>query len=694
MDPDEFDRWSIRVQPSGNGAVTVTLPAGGDCATGPCTDDGRALSQEVTATSQGPPALSIADAEVDEGPDAKLAFAITLDRAASGTVTVQASTSDGTAVAGEDYRAKTLTKTFAPGETRKVAVIRVLDDSHSEGTETMTLTLSNPVGAYIADGEAVGTIKNADPIPQAWLARFGRTVADQVLTAVESRTTTLRTPGMEVSIAGRQVGGEPLEDTSALEAEARLETMVDWLGDDYGDQGPQHSHQGTRHLGQQEMRGRDFLLGSSFDLTAGSAETGFGALWGQGAISNFDGRDGELSLDGEVLSAMMGVDWLLGRGSAGVAVAHSSGKGDYVSPAGSGEMKSTLTGVYPYGRYDMSERLSVWGVAGYGAGTMTLTPEGVASIETDMDLTMAAVGGRSLLVQPAEEAGLEIAARSDALVVRTTSEEVRGSDGNLAATTADVTRLRLGLHGTWQGIQLGGGTVVPGFEFGVRHDGGDAETGFGADIGGGLTWIDLERGITAEFRARRLLTHEDGSFSESGFAGSLLWDPDPVSDRGPSLRVSQMLGASATGGMDALLGTENAHMLSGSKDGSGDLQQGRFEANFGYGFAVFNGMYTGTPELGLELSDVARDVSLGWRLAEGRRDGIAFGLDLEGRRRHSVTGTGGPEHRLLVGLGWRLVGARRDGLNFAFRLEASRLMAANDYQVSDNWIGIRMATRW
>ena len=46
------------------------------------------------------------------------------------------------------------------------------------------------------------------------------------------------------------------------------------------------------------------------------------SLWGRGAYSRFDGRDGDLSLDGEVTSAMIGTDWtsasrLDGRGHAG-----------------------------------------------------------------------------------------------------------------------------------------------------------------------------------------------------------------------------------------------------------------------------------------------------------------------------------------------------------------------------------------
>ena len=212
-------------------------------------------------------------------------------------------------------------------------------------------------------------------------------------------------------------------------------------------------------------------------------------------------------------------------------------------------MESTLTGVYPYGRYDVSERLSLWGVVGYGTGTLTLTPEGQAPIETDMDLSMAAVGGRSVVVKPPADGGLELAATADAMVVQTASDEVRGSAGSIAASEAEVTRVRFGFEGTWRGIGTeGGGSLVPGFEIGVRQDGGDAETGFGADIGAGIAWSDPAHGIAAEVRARGLLTHEDGSFRERGFAGSFAWDPAPSSDLGPRFTLRQTVGASATGG--------------------------------------------------------------------------------------------------------------------------------------------------
>ena len=94
--------WTIHVEPSGNGAVTVALPATSSCgASGAiCTEDGRPLSNSLSATVAGPVGISVADTRVQENEGAVLAFAVTLSRAASGTVRVDYATSDGSAQAG------------------------------------------------------------------------------------------------------------------------------------------------------------------------------------------------------------------------------------------------------------------------------------------------------------------------------------------------------------------------------------------------------------------------------------------------------------------------------------------------------------------------------------------------------------------------------------------------------------------
>ena len=485
-------RWILVVEPSGDADVTLTVNETTACNSEPgiCTSDGRMLPGGATATIPGPAQFSVADAEVEEAEGATLDFVVTLNRARSVETSVSYATSDGTATAGSDYTAESGRLTFMAGETEMTVEVAVLDDAHDEGSETMTFTLSNPSGAVIDDGEATGTITNTDAMPKAWIARFGRTVAEQVLHAVEGRLEAPRAAGVEASLAGQRLGGagaseEALDEAlERREAEEGMRALADWM------RGETSEEEGAQGFGTRAVSERELLLGSSFALTGGSAETGFGALWGRASVSGFDGRDGDLTVDGEVTSAMLGADWTRGRATAGLAVAHSRGEGSYRSPGGDGEAESTLTGLYPYGRYALSERVSLWGVAGYGAGTLTLRPGEGSAIETGIALAMGALGLRGVLIEAPEAGGVELSVKTDAMAVRTTSEAARGEDGgNMAAAQADVTRLRLGLQATWHGVAAGGGTLTPTLEVGVRHDGGDAETGYGADIGASLAWV-------------------------------------------------------------------------------------------------------------------------------------------------------------------------------------------------------------
>ena len=144
---------------------------------------------EVQLTSIPLTEVSAADASAGEGPDAKLSFVVRLSRAANRRVNVDYATSDGTATAGQDYRADSGTLTFDVGETAKTVSVTVLEDSEDEDAETLTLTLSDPSPSNVrlVDATATGTITNTDAMPRAWLARFGRTVAEQVLEAAEGR---------------------------------------------------------------------------------------------------------------------------------------------------------------------------------------------------------------------------------------------------------------------------------------------------------------------------------------------------------------------------------------------------------------------------------------------------------------------------------------------------------------------------
>ena len=186
-------------------------PAAPDWVSRPGSNNGglrwlRGALAELESAPPAPPAVSVsvADARVTEAPGATLDFAVTLDTASTSPVTVDYATRDFTAVSVMDYEATSGTLRFAPGETSKTVTVTVWDDAHDEGAETLTLTLSNATGARIADGAATGTIENTDPLPQAWLARFGRTVGTHVTDAISTR---LRA-GPEAS--SLTIGGQPV----------------------------------------------------------------------------------------------------------------------------------------------------------------------------------------------------------------------------------------------------------------------------------------------------------------------------------------------------------------------------------------------------------------------------------------------------------------------------------------------------
>ena len=156
--------WNVEVNPTGNGAVTITLPETTDCDSSGaiCTEDSRKLSQSTSATVAGPPAISVSDATVQEAEGAVLVFTATLSHASSRTVTVDYATSDGTAVAGSDYTAASGALTFNAGDTSQTVQVTVLTDSEDESQETLTLTLSNPSQATLDDATGAGAIENGE----------------------------------------------------------------------------------------------------------------------------------------------------------------------------------------------------------------------------------------------------------------------------------------------------------------------------------------------------------------------------------------------------------------------------------------------------------------------------------------------------------------------------------------------------
>ena len=645
------DLREIHVDTSTWDDVTVTLPGNRACNTtgAICMNDGRQLTNSPTATVRGPVAVTVADAKVDEGPGATLDFVVTLSRGATETVTVDYATADGTATAGDDYTAASGTLSFAAGETQRTVSVTVLDDAHDEGEETMKLVLSNASGARIRDAEATGTIENSDPIPKAWLARFGRTVADHVVDAVGTR---LAGPsgssggGSQVTLGGQTLsfggtGGGTDSEEAEREAAEGLRSLAERMsGTDEGTAWTRWER-GDDASETRAMTERELLLGSAFVLSVGGDGDGAGAggtrwtAWGRAAASRFDGEADGLILDGDVTTLTLGADAAWSRWLAGVAVAYSTGDGGFRNhertdhgSLGSGSLSSTLTSVHPYARLSLSERLSVWGILGYGTGDLDLEMDGGKRWTTGVTMTMAAAGARGVLVEAPAEGGLELALRTDAVVQRTESDSASG--GNLAATEAGTSRVRLMVEGSRAFAMDGGGRFTPSLEVGLRQDGGDAETGTGVELGGGLSYSDPASGLTLEAKARGLIAHEDADYREWGAGASVRLDPG-ASGRGLSLNVSPAWGA-ANGGPERLWSVRDARGLAANDAFD---PAGRLDAEAGYGLAAFGGRGAMTPYARLALSEAG---DRAWRSGVRWTLGSDISLGLEGTRREPANG--------------------------------------------------------
>ena len=132
-------------------------------------DNSTAVSNTATVTitvTAAPPAAvqaGIYKSTVVEGAD-DLEFVISLAAASTGTVSIDYTTADGTAIAGTDYAAANGVVQFAPGELRKFVNVTVLNNpaAPASTSKNMQLLLSNPQNAVLTVDTGTGTIIDKD----------------------------------------------------------------------------------------------------------------------------------------------------------------------------------------------------------------------------------------------------------------------------------------------------------------------------------------------------------------------------------------------------------------------------------------------------------------------------------------------------------------------------------------------------
>jgi hypothetical protein len=128
-----------------------------------------------------PPGITIADAAVAEGHagPTSVSLDITLSHAMDKPVTVAYASANGTALAPSDFLAEgPATISFAPGETRKPVVVRVLGDGTDEPDERFAVDLSDAVNGVIGKARGTVTIIDDDLPPEADLDGDSFSVAE------------------------------------------------------------------------------------------------------------------------------------------------------------------------------------------------------------------------------------------------------------------------------------------------------------------------------------------------------------------------------------------------------------------------------------------------------------------------------------------------------------------------------------
>ncbi|MCY4350721.1 MAG: hypothetical protein OXC25_12825, partial [Thiotrichales bacterium] len=472
-----------------DGSVAAAVSAGAGYAVGSPPSAEVAVSDDDAPSPA--PSLSVSDASGPEGRPMKFTVRLSppSDRRVSARVETRES-SPGSAREGVDYGRNGWSLTFEPGETEKHRWVYVFDDAHDDGGETFEFVVTRARGAEVADAVGVGTIENADPLPGAWLARLGRTVAEQAIEGVAGRVSAPRGAGFDSSFRAARA---PFPDAAAAASPALSRTvpgMAPRAAEFPGRGRPDRADQGRLSAPLAGWRGdaadrlRSLAVRSHFTATGGrDALGGAWSLWGRASENRFGGaargEGTDVSLDGRVATGLLGADygrdgWLLGA-----ALARSSADGGYAAlgegvrhgagseaagqeDAGEGRVASSLTAVVPYASMKATESLRVWGAAGLGAGEVSLRTRG-GRLGAGTEWTMAAAGLRSERLSPAGAGGLSLAVVSDALWTRLSSD---GADG-LRGTESDTTRLRLGLEGAWRIGLAGGGHVTPRLELGA-----------------------------------------------------------------------------------------------------------------------------------------------------------------------------------------------------------------------------------
>ncbi len=593
-----------------NGEATIEHAVSG-------ADYGSVTASSVTATESDNDTANVTVAPtsvtVAEGDSVK--YTVVLATKPSGDVTVAALVASGS---DADITVNTTSLTFTPDDwsvAQQVTVMAAEDADREDDAAVLNHKASGGDYGEVTIAAVVVTVTDVigGVDVSGWLARYSRVGAGHLLSSLENRMERLDrvSSDAEVSIAGQRIvfGDSParpgmeLSGASAIWSASQSYTTSSLDGRrSVGLMKPFGMTSGLNAAASRytNMTLRDALSRSAFRYARETSTGNSFGVWGQGSFSRFSGSESGADMDGDVMSGTVGVDNSFSGWLHGIAVSRSESEGTYrIAGEDSLSLSASLTGIYPYMRYNLTDRLRVWSTGGYGRGSLRLQGDSLASSSSDLSMALGSIGVSGDIVSASSQ-GFGLSWQTDAMLVRSSLASSR----SLSSVEAIVHRLRLSLESSYT-LKMGDRAyLAPKLQLGVRRDGGDAEQGMGLDVAGGLGFVNSAWGLRAQVDMHGMLVHEDSDFEQWGISGMILFNRSPSLDIGASLRLFPSWGSasSSTGGMRALWSRETVSGLGGFRRTGGDDRSLRLAGRFDYGFAAFGKSGVTTPYASFSLS--------------------------------------------------------------------------------------------
>ncbi len=613
--------------------TTLTIPAGERTSTGRVTItaidnavDAPDKTVTVSGTARnaqgvtGPEPVTLTIEDDDETPTATLALSrssisenggtatvtVRQDRASSAPTVVTVTASPTPPADAGDYRLRGTTLTIPAGKKTSTGTVTIaaVDNTVAEPDKTVTVsgtarntqgvTGPEPVVLTIEDDDASAFIRRLNRVVRELLPRVNQAMVDSTHAAITDRLGSAPSCVEAAKLAGQS----SLRDAVQTNAHA--------LED------------GTLRV-EQALPGTSFVL----PLSDQSTPIRLACLWGSGDYRAMaGGGDRVVTWDGDIVGARLGADVRMEDDVlTGVAVSWSKGGFDWTDRGGEkrvdGTYESRMTSVHPYVGWSTDEGLSIWATAGLGRGDIKIDDEEAGRHESRTSMRTAAAGGRvDLLANDRLIAGgtTLLRLKSEGSVARAEAE----GGGSIDPLTVDTSRLRLAVEASHARPLAGGGQLTPILEVGVRHDGGDGETGFGVELGGVLRYEDPALGLTVASRTRVLATRRH-DYEEWGIGGLVRLDPG-ADGIGPSFSLMPTLGETA-GGVERVW----EQVAAADEPADHDSTPYGVNAEFGYGLPAFDGAGVVTPYTDLSLTDGDREWLAGTRFRMGALDADVLG---------------------------------------------------------------------